>query len=140
MKNDYRLIRDGIVQVISGFETFNQRTEALGEFELFNMVRDQHQFVTASGKANFVVHEIASIAVPLGCLLMLTIRSQHQFNTTVYTKNDRYPGIDGSRRVIFVKVEDLRDLGLEKGQRVDIHSHWPNEKQHTSTAKALTLI
>jgi len=64
MKNVYRLIRDGIVQVILGFETFNQRTEALGEFELLNTVRDQPKFVTVSGKANIVVHELASIDVP----------------------------------------------------------------------------
>jgi anaerobic selenocysteine-containing dehydrogenase len=71
---------------------------------------------------------------------MMTIRRHDQFNATVYTKNDRCRGVHGSRRVIFVNVEDLRDLGLEKGQRVDIHSHWPNEKQHTRTAKALTLV
>ena len=140
MKNDYRLIRDGIAQVIPGFETFNQRIEELGEFELPNMVRDQRQFVTTSGKANFVVHEITSIHVPQSCLLMMTIRSHDQFNTTVYTNNDRYRGIHGSRRVIFVNREDLRDLGLEKGQQVDIHSHWPDEKRQTRTAEGFTLV
>ena len=140
MKNDYKLIRDGIAQVIPGFEAFNQRIEELGEFELPNMVRDQRQFVTNNGKANFVVHKITSIHVPQGCLLMMTIRSHDQFNTTVYTNNDRYRGIHGGRRVIFVNREDLRDLGLNKGQQVDIHSHWPNEKRQTRTAENFTLV
>jgi molybdopterin-dependent oxidoreductase alpha subunit len=140
MKNDYKLIRDGIAQVIPGFEAFNQRIEELGEFELPNMVRDQRQFVTTNGKANFVVHKITSIHVPQGCLLMMTIRSHDQFNTTVYTNNDRYRGIHGSRRVIFVNREDLRDLGLNKGQQVNIHSHWPNEKRQTRTAEDFTLV
>jgi anaerobic selenocysteine-containing dehydrogenase len=140
MKNDYRLIRDGIAQVIPGFEDFNQRIEALGEFELPNVVRDKRQFVTPSGKANFVVHDIESIHVPEGCLLMMTIRSHDQFNTTVYTNNDRYRGIHGSRRVIFVNEGDLKALGLEHGQQVDIHSHWPNEHVQTRTAKDFTLV
>ncbi|MFT5837659.1 MAG: molybdopterin-dependent oxidoreductase alpha subunit [Flavobacteriales bacterium] len=140
MKNDYRFIRDGIAQVIPGFEDFNQRIEAFGEFELPNVVRDKRQFVTPSGKANFVVHDIESIHVPEGCLLMMTIRSHDQFNTTVYTNNDRYRGIHGSRRVIFVNEGDLKALGLEHEQEVDIHSHWPNEHVQIRTAKNFILV
>ncbi|MFQ3190100.1 MAG: molybdopterin-dependent oxidoreductase alpha subunit [Paraglaciecola sp.] len=140
MKNDYRLIRDGIAQVIPGFETFNQRIEELGEFTLPNVVRDERKFVTSTGKANFVVHDIEPIHVPQGCLLMMTIRSHDQFNTTVYTNNDRYRGIHGSRRVIFVNAQLLMDLGLHAGQQIDIHSHWPNEKIHTRTAEDFTLV
>jgi molybdopterin-dependent oxidoreductase alpha subunit len=140
MKHDYRLIRDGIAKVIPGFETFNQRIEALGEFELPNAVRDKRKFLTSNGKANFVVHDIDSIHVPEGCLLMMTIRSHDQFNTTVYTNNDRYRGIHGSRRVIFINVNDLTDLGLENGQQVDIHSHWPNEEIQTRKAERFTLV
>ncbi|GAC20399.1 FdhF/YdeP family oxidoreductase [Paraglaciecola arctica] len=140
MKNDYRLIRDGIAQVIPGFENFNQRIEELGEFELPNDVRDQRKFVTATGKANFVVHDIESIHVPEGCLIMMTIRSHDQFNTTVYSNNDRYRGIHGSRRIVFVNIDDLEDLGLQTGQQVDIHSHWPNEKIKTRTVEDFTLV
>jgi molybdopterin-dependent oxidoreductase alpha subunit len=140
MKNDYRLIRDGIAQVIPGFEFFNQRIEKLGEFELPNAVRDERKFATANDKANFVVHHIEPIPVPEGCLLMMTIRSHDQFNTTVYTNNDRYRGIHGSRRVIFVNADDLNDLGLEKGQQVNIHSHWPNEKIQTRIVKDFILV
>jgi len=140
MQDDYRIIRDDIAQVIPGFESFNQRIEELGEFELPNGVRDKREFATSNGKANFVVHDIESIHLPKGCLLMMTIRSHDQFNTTVYTNNDRYRGIHGSRRVVFVSAEDLRDLGLQTGQSVDIHSHWPNEKIKTRTAEGFTLV
>jgi molybdopterin-dependent oxidoreductase alpha subunit len=140
MKNDYRLIRDGIANVIPGFEIFNQRIEELGEFELPNAVRDERKFITSSGKANFIVHDIQSIHVPENCLLMMTIRSHDQFNTTVYTNNDRYRGIHGSRRVIFVNADDLRDLSLHAGQQVHIHSHWPNEQIKIRTAENFTLV
>jgi anaerobic selenocysteine-containing dehydrogenase len=66
MKNDYRLIRNGIAQVIPGFETFNQRIEEWGEFRLPNVVRDERKCVTSTGKANFVVHDIEPIHVPQG--------------------------------------------------------------------------
>ena len=140
MKIDYRLIRDGIANVIPGFENFNQRIEKLGEFELPNAVRDKRKFVTSSGKANFIVHDIESIDVPQGCLLMMTIRSHDQFNTTVYSNNDRYRGIHGSRRVVFVNLEDLKDLDLHNGQQIDIHSHWPNDNTQTRTVKDFTLV
>jgi molybdopterin-dependent oxidoreductase alpha subunit len=140
MKDDYRVIREGIAQVIPGFEAFNQRIDELGEFELPNSVRDERKFFTSTDKANFVVHDIESIQVPDGCLLMMTIRSHDQFNTTVYTDNDRYRGIHGSRRVIFVNADDLKDLSLKAGQQVDIHSHWPNEEIKTREAKGFTLV
>ena len=71
---------------------------------------------------------------------MMTIRSHDQFNTTVYSNNDRYRGIQGSRRVVFLNTEDLKDFGLEKGQQVDITSHWPNEEIKTRTAANFTLV
>jgi molybdopterin-dependent oxidoreductase alpha subunit len=140
MKEDYRLVRDGIAKVIPGFENFNQRIEEFGEFELPNAVRDDRKFATPTGKANFVVHDIESIHVPDGCLLMMTIRSHDQFNTTVYTDNDRYRGIHGSRRVVFVNADDLNDLALKNGQLVDIHSHWPNEEIKVRLIEGFILV
>ena len=52
------------------------------------------------------------------------MRSHDQFNTTIYSLNDRYRGIKNGRDVVFVNPDDLRDLGLTDGQRVDIHSEW----------------
>lgn len=140
MKDDYRLIRDGIAKVIPGFEDFNRRIEELGEFVLPNGVRDARKFATATQKANFIVHQIEPIAVPENHLLMMTIRSHDQFNTTVYTNNDRYRGIHGSRRVLFLNASDIKKLGFTVGDSVDIHSHWPNNDIKTRTAKGFTLV
>lgn len=137
---DYRIIREHIGHVVPGFENFNQRLEQLGEFVLPNAVRDGRQFATDTGKANFVVHPIEPVAVPPGCLLMMTIRSHDQFNTTVYTNNDRYRGIHGGRRVVFISSADLQSLGLQSGQKVNIRSHWPNDKIAMREVKDFQLV
>ncbi len=140
LRDDYALIRDHIARVIPGFADFNQRIDREGEFVLPNAVRDQLEFATPTGKANFVVHAIEPVKVPDGCLLMMTIRSHDQFNTTVYSNNDRYRGIQGSRRVVFVNTEDLQTLGLSAGQQVDIHSHWPNDEQTLRVVEGFMLV
>jgi molybdopterin-dependent oxidoreductase alpha subunit len=140
LSEDYRLIREHIGHVVPGFENFNQRVEELGEFVLPNAVRDARQFGTATGKANFIVNAIVPVEVPKGCLLMTTIRSHDQFNTTVYTNNDRYRGIHGGRRVVFISEGDLTRLGLHDGQRVSISSHWPNDKVATRQVTDFQLV
>ncbi|MDN4504366.1 FdhF/YdeP family oxidoreductase [Alteromonadaceae bacterium BrNp21-10] len=124
LADNYHGIREHIGKVIPGFADFNQRIIDEGEFALPNPVRDQRQFNTPTQKANFVCHPLRSIAVPDGCFLMMSIRSHDQFNTTVYTDNDRYRGIYGSRRVVFINAEDIAALGLQDGEKVDIKSHW----------------
>jgi molybdopterin-dependent oxidoreductase alpha subunit len=140
LRDDYSLIRDGIAKVITGFENFNQRIEQFGEFVLPNPVRDKRQFHTATHKANFVIHSINDTSLPDGRLLMMTIRSHDQFNTTIYTNNDRYRGIHGSRKVLFVNAEDIAVLGFSAGEEIDIHSHWPNEPEAVRQAKGFTLV
>lgn len=140
LRDNYRLIRNHIASVIPGFENFNQRIDQEGEFVLPNAVRDKREFSTATGKANFMVHAIDPVMVPRDCLLMMTIRSHDQFNTTVYTNNDRYRGIHGSRRVVFVNIEDLKALGFKAGQQVDIHSHWPDDAQKLRVVKGFVLV
>ena len=58
---------------------------------------------------------------------MTTVRSHDQFNTTVYGLDDRYRGIYGGRRVVFVNPDDLKELELKAGQWVDITSHFDGE-------------
>ena len=67
------------------------------------------------------------VECPPGRLLLQTLRSHDQFNTTIYSLNDRYRGIKKGRSVIFVHPDDLADLGLEDGQTVDIFSEWRDE-------------
>lgn len=123
-KDDYSLIRNHIGNVIPGFEKFNEKLDESGEFVLPNPVRDLKQFKTDTGKANFVVNDIDIVEVATGRLLLMTIRSHDQFNTTVYTDNDRYRGIKGNRRVVFISQNDASQLDLHTDDLVDIHSHW----------------
>ena len=139
-RDNYALIRDDIARVIPGFENFNQRIDQLGEFVLPNPVRDKRQFNTHSGKANFVVQPINHHELAAHQLLMMTLRSHDQFNTTIYTDNDRYRGIHGSRQVLFVNASDLKKLGFSAGEVVDIVSHWPDDKQSQRKVCGFTLV
>jgi len=59
----------------------------------------------------------------------MTIRSQDQFNTTIYGLNDRYRGVYHDRRVVFLHADDVREAGLQQGQMVDLTSHFDGEKR-----------
>ncbi|GAB5379820.1 MAG: FdhF/YdeP family oxidoreductase [Aliiglaciecola sp.] len=132
---DYSLIRDEIAQVIPGFDDFNHKIDEYGEFVLPNPVRDQRLFNTATHKANFVVQSDQPVVLGDDQLLLMTIRSHDQFNTTVYADDDRYRGIYGGRDVIFLNEADIARFGLQAGQRVDIHSH---EKAHAKATRSVS--
>ena len=124
---DYRAVRDRIGRVIPGFENFDDRVAAPGGFLLPHPPRDSRTFPTADGRAHFVVNPLEVLRLPPGRLLMQTIRSHDQFNTTIYGHDDRYRGIYGGRRVILVNPDDAADLGLTDGDRVDVVSEWDDE-------------
>ncbi|TLD71366.1 FdhF/YdeP family oxidoreductase [Phragmitibacter flavus] len=126
---DYDLIRDKIEATIPGFPSFNARIRE-GTFYLPNPPRDERRFETPSGKAVFKAHPLTRCDVPPGHLLLTTIRSHDQFNTTIYRNDDRYRGIFNGRRVIFMNEDDLHDLNLVQGQMVDITSHFKGEQRH----------
>jgi molybdopterin-dependent oxidoreductase alpha subunit len=121
--DDYNLIRDEIEQLIPGFEQFNARISR-GPFYLPNPPRDQREFRTRTGKANFTINSIERLPVMPGQYVLTTMRSHDQFNTTIYGLDDRYRGIYNGRRVIFLNPEDMKEAGLTQGQPVDITSHF----------------
>lgn len=123
---DYARIRDSISRVIPGFEDFDRRVAEPGGFVLPHPPRDARLFPTVTGKANFTVNELEIVQVPAGRLLLQTVRSHDQFNTTVYGLDDRYRGVKGGRRVVFVNPDDLTDLGFTDGETVDLISEWPD--------------
>ncbi|HEX6123969.1 MAG TPA: FdhF/YdeP family oxidoreductase [Pyrinomonadaceae bacterium] len=129
MAADYDRIRDAISRTVEGCENYNERVRAPGGFYLPNPPREG-RFETATGKARFTASPLETISVPKGRLLLTTIRSHNQFNTTVYGLNDRYRGIDGSRSIIFMNVDDMSELGLRSGQLVDITSHFQDVERH----------
>lgn len=127
MVRDYDVIRDHISRVIPGFERFNEDVRRKDGFVLPNGPRDSRSWPTASGKAHLTVNHLESIEVPPGRLILQTLRSHDQFNTTVYSLNDRYRGIRKGRDVVFVHPDDLAGLALADGDRVDLVSEWPGE-------------
>lgn len=126
-QDNYDNIRDSIERVIPGFDNFNERLHKEKGFYLPHPPRDSRTFPTASGKATFITYQPEHLKVPEGRLLMQTMRAHDQHNTTMYGLGDRYRGISNGRFVLFVNPEDLKELGLEDGQPVDIFSEWENE-------------
>jgi molybdopterin-dependent oxidoreductase alpha subunit len=119
---DYRVVRDHIARVIPGFADYNTRVEAPGGFVLPNGPRDARHFDTATGKARFTVNVLDVLDVPVGWLLLQTVRSHDQYNTTIYGLDDRYRGIKHGRRVVFAHERDLAALGWRDGDVVDLVS------------------
>lgn len=130
--DDYGLIRDRIEAcmqgVTSGFNGYNEKLQQPGGFHLVNYAAER-RWKTASGRAEFRVHAVATdgplqrarAREPLALALM-TIRSHDQFNTTVYSPNDRYRGIFGGRNIILMNADDMAERGLADGAAVDIET------------------
>ncbi|MCW4465847.1 FdhF/YdeP family oxidoreductase [Glutamicibacter sp. MNS18] len=122
MAEDYDVIRDHISRVLPGFEDFNRRVRGKNGFVLPNPPRDSRSFATDIGKGRFTVSPFEALHAPEGHLILQTMRSHDQYNTTFYGVDDRYRGIKDGRRVILIHPDDLVDLGLEDRQLVDVIS------------------
>lgn len=124
MGQDYSVIRSHIANVVPGCADYSARASRPGGFTLPRPPHDSRTFRTSTGKAHFTVNPVTAVSVPPGHLLLQTIRSHDQFNTTVYGPDDRYRGIHGGRRVVLVSEPDLRELGFRDGDVVDLVSVW----------------
>lgn len=120
--DNYDLIRDAIAKVIPGFENFNEDVRKPRGFYLPNPPR-QNIYPTPTGKATFTINPLPEFVLEPGQLVLTTLRSHDQFNTTIYGLHDRYRGIFNNRRIIMMNREDLRERGLTSNQSVDITSH-----------------
>jgi molybdopterin-dependent oxidoreductase alpha subunit len=118
---DYDRLRDAIEAVFPHFRDFNLRVRKKGGFRL-TVGASARVWNTASGKAHFLVHDLSGALNQEGSLMLTTIRSHDQYNTTIYGLNDRYRGITGRRDVIFAHADDLADLGLAHGDLVDVQA------------------
>jgi len=114
---DYDTIRDAIADTVHGFADFNRRVRVPGGFELPHPPRDDRRFDTDDGKAHFTA---TTFEAPTADLLLQTMRSHDQYNTTIYGHDDRYRGVSGDRHVIFMNEGDIAERGLVDGDRVDI--------------------
>jgi molybdopterin-dependent oxidoreductase alpha subunit len=121
---DYDTIRDRVARVVPGFDEYNTRVRRPGGFTLPHAPRDSRTFPTATGKANFTAAPVEYPHVPDGRLLLQTLRSHDQYNTTIYGLDDRYRGITNGRRVILLHPDDATAHGLADGDYTDIVSEW----------------
>ncbi|MFE1151151.1 FdhF/YdeP family oxidoreductase [Streptomyces albidoflavus] len=123
-EGEYALIRDRISRVVPGFEAFNARVADPAGFALPHAPRDERRFPTPSGKAHFTAAPVEHPHLPEGRLLLQTLRSHDQYNTTIYGLDDRYRGIRGGRRVVLVHPDDARELGFADGAYADLVGEW----------------
>jgi len=122
MGDDYSVIRRHIEHVVPGFHAFEQRVGQPEGFMLPRAPHDTRTFPTETGKARFTVNPPSAAEVPPGHLLLTTVRSHDQFNTTVYGLDDRYRGVKGGRHVVFVNEKDVEAFHLAEGDLVDLVS------------------
>ncbi|GAA4942771.1 FdhF/YdeP family oxidoreductase [Actinoplanes utahensis] len=120
---DYETIRDRIGRVVPGCDDYAAKIRA-GGFTMPHPPRDSRTFPTREGRAVFTVSPLEVMTVPPGRLVLQTLRSHDQFNTTVYGLDDRYRGISQGRRVVFINAADLDELGFADGDVVDLVSEW----------------
>ncbi|AWK72560.1 hypothetical protein CBI38_14305 [Rhodococcus oxybenzonivorans] len=133
---DYDLIRDAISRVVPGFDGFNTKVRQKEGFGLPHPPRDSRTFQTETGKANFAVNDLVWLPVPPGRLMLQTMRSHDQYNTTIYGLDDRYRGVKGGRRVLFVNTRDIEKLGYRDGDHVDLISEWKNRSGNIEERRA----
>ncbi|WP_204296282.1 FdhF/YdeP family oxidoreductase [Actinoplanes campanulatus] len=120
---DYEEIRERIGRVVPGCDDYAAKIRD-GGFTMPHPPRDSRTFPTPEGKAVFTVSPVEVMTVPPGRLVLQTLRSHDQFNTTIYGLDDRYRGISQGRRVVFINDADLTELGFADGDVVDLVSEW----------------
>ena len=119
LAGDYDRVRDLIAKVVPGFADFNARVRAGAGFQLPNGARDR-SFAGVGGRARFTTPDLPDLSLPPGRLRMMTLRSHDQYNTTIYGLDDRYRGVKGERRVVYLHSADMVERGLVERQLVDL--------------------
>jgi formate dehydrogenase major subunit len=127
LRGDYGRIRAHIERVVPGFDNYEARVLTKTGFVLPHPPRDRRAFDTPSGRGQLTVSELELLEVPPGHLVLQTMRSHDQFNTTIYGLSDRYRGIEGGRQVVLLNHRDIMAHGLRDGDHVDIVAHWPSD-------------
>lgn len=118
---DYDRIRDTMAAVLDGFEDFNRRVRMPLGFRIRQPARER-VFLTASGRAEFAPSPLPDVLPPPGRLVLSTVRSHDQWNTTIYSDDDRYRGVKNLRTLLFMNRADMTERGLAEFDLIDITS------------------
>jgi molybdopterin-dependent oxidoreductase alpha subunit len=121
----YDAVRDLIEQFIPGFEQYNKRVREPGGFYLPNAPRNGKFGTNLFGnKMPFSICRVSPPKMESDDFMMASVRSHDQFNTTIYGLDDRYRGIHGERRIIFMNEKDIQKSGFVAGEKVDLFNYY----------------
>ncbi len=134
--SDYDLVREKITSVLTGYQDYSQRSKGSG-FYLPNNAREANFSKLPGGKAQFSICKLPNIELKTDEFLLMTVRSHDQFNTTIYGMNDRYRGIQGERRVVFMNSKDMKEQGLHAQQIVDLVSNYSGKERRAKNFKVI---
>ena len=118
---DYEQIRELIDKTVKGFANTSKQSKGHGYY-LPNNVRERDFSKLPNGKAQLTKNKLSTLAPKQNELVLMTIRSHDQFNTTIYGLNDRYRGIHNERRVVLMNPEDMATRNLQKRELVHLKS------------------
>ncbi|MFC8719777.1 FdhF/YdeP family oxidoreductase [Kitasatospora sp. NPDC057198] len=116
---DYDRIRDTMAKVLDGFEDFNRRVRLPLGFRIRQPAREL-VFLTPSGRAEFSAAPLPDVLPEPGTLVLGTMRSHDQWNTTIYSDDDRYRGVKNLRTLVFMNRQDMRERHLREFDPVDV--------------------
>ena len=133
----YDRIRDDIERTIPGFERYNERVRIPGGFYLPNCNRDGN-FDTDGKKAHFNIATSRGHGLKDDELMMMTVRSHDQFNTTIYGLDDRYRGIFNDRRVVMMNIKDMEARELKDDDLVDLHCNRDGKERVARNFRAIS--
>ncbi|WP_127357640.1 FdhF/YdeP family oxidoreductase [Actinacidiphila soli] len=118
---DYDRIRDTMASALDGFEDFNRRVRLPLGFRIRQPAREL-VFLTPTGRAEFSSAPLTDVVPAPGTLALATVRSHDQWNTTIYSSDDRYRGVKNLRTLVFMNTADMRARGIKELDLVDITS------------------
>lgn len=139
---DYDRIRNDIEAVLPEFADYNQRIRHPGGFHLINAAAER-RWRTSSGKANFITSK-GLLEDPSSAfnskLVMATVRSHDQYNTTIYGMDDRYRGVFGQRDVVFMSAKQAKICRVKNGERVNLIALTPDGKRSSRRMDRLKVV
>ncbi len=115
-------IRDLIGKIVPGFEKIGTIDQTKEEFHITGRILHSPEFPTTDGRATFTICPIPQLPIKANeepIFKLMTVRSEGQFNTVVYDKEDRYRGVK-FRDVIFMNTVDIHSLSIQNGERVTV--------------------